>query len=110
MTGGGRDEHGCIGSAGYTWCDAKSKCIRESEEGCTAVSATACTCGDECKIPSTGASFAIVRGYCQADGSCTTDEPSCGAVATPVTAMTGGGRDEHGCIGSAGYTWCDAKS
>jgi len=32
--GGDRDEHGCIGSAGYTWCDSKERCIRPWEEAC----------------------------------------------------------------------------
>ena len=32
--GGDRDEHGCIGSAGYSWCESKSKCLRVWEEGC----------------------------------------------------------------------------
>ncbi len=32
--GGDRDEHGCIGSAGYTWCEPKQKCLREWEEPC----------------------------------------------------------------------------
>lgn len=34
MVGGDRDEHGCIGSAGYTWCEAKQKCLRLWEEPC----------------------------------------------------------------------------
>ena len=34
IVGGDRDEHGCIGSAGYTWCEAKQKCLREWEEPC----------------------------------------------------------------------------
>lgn len=32
--GGDRDEHGCIGSAGYVWCEKKQKCIRIWEENC----------------------------------------------------------------------------
>jgi len=32
--GGDKDEHGCIGSAGYTWCKVKEKCLREWEEPC----------------------------------------------------------------------------
>jgi hypothetical protein len=35
VVGGDRDEHGCIGSAGYTWCEAKAKCVRTWEEPCT---------------------------------------------------------------------------
>ncbi len=32
---GSADAHGCIGSAGYTWCAASQKCIRSWEENCT---------------------------------------------------------------------------
>jgi len=34
IVGGDRDEHGCIGSAGYSWCQAKQKCLRVWEENC----------------------------------------------------------------------------
>jgi hypothetical protein len=34
MVGNDRDEHGCIGSAGYSWCEAKQKCLRTWEEQC----------------------------------------------------------------------------
>ncbi|MFH1456897.1 MAG: hypothetical protein ABIF17_02145 [Patescibacteria group bacterium] len=34
IIGGGTDEHGCIGPAGYGWCEAKQKCLRVFEEGC----------------------------------------------------------------------------
>jgi hypothetical protein len=34
LLGGDRDEHGCIGSAGYSWCELKQKCIRPWEEQC----------------------------------------------------------------------------
>lgn len=34
MVGNDRDEHGCIGSAGYSWCEAKQKCLRPWEEEC----------------------------------------------------------------------------
>jgi hypothetical protein len=34
MVGADRDEHGCIGSAGYSWCESKSKCLRVWEEPC----------------------------------------------------------------------------
>lgn len=37
LIGGDRDEHGCIGSAGYGWCEAKQKCLRIWEEGCGSV-------------------------------------------------------------------------
>lgn len=34
IIGGDRDAHGCIGSAGYQWCESKSKCLRIWEESC----------------------------------------------------------------------------
>ena len=34
IVGNDRDAHGCIGSAGYTWCEAKQKCLRTWEEPC----------------------------------------------------------------------------
>ena len=34
--GSDRDSHGCIASAGYTWCEEKGKCLRAWEENCTA--------------------------------------------------------------------------
>lgn len=35
--GSDADAHGCIGSAGYSWCNATQKCIRSWEENCTAI-------------------------------------------------------------------------
>jgi hypothetical protein len=32
--GGDTDAHGCLGPAGYSWCDPKSKCLRVWEEAC----------------------------------------------------------------------------
>ncbi|MEW5996032.1 MAG: hypothetical protein AB1657_00345 [Candidatus Micrarchaeota archaeon] len=34
--GGDRDAYGCIPSAGYSWCEAKQKCLRVWEEPCIA--------------------------------------------------------------------------
>lgn len=34
IVGGDKDIHGCIGSAGYSWCEAKQKCLRIWEETC----------------------------------------------------------------------------
>ena len=36
LVGNDRDAHGCIGSAGYTWCELKQKCLRSWEEPCAA--------------------------------------------------------------------------
>lgn len=34
VVGGDKDEHGCIGSAGYVWCESRDKCLRQWEEFC----------------------------------------------------------------------------
>lgn len=31
MPGSDRDAHGCIGSAGYSWCERAKKCVRPWE-------------------------------------------------------------------------------
>jgi hypothetical protein len=36
VVGNDKDEHGCIGSAGYAWCEVKKKCLRTWEEKCEA--------------------------------------------------------------------------
>ena len=35
VIGGQTDIHGCYGSAGYSWCAVKNKCLRTWEEPCT---------------------------------------------------------------------------
>ena len=35
IVGNDSDSHGCKGSAGYSWCDAKQECIRSWEENCS---------------------------------------------------------------------------
>lgn len=34
ILGGDKYEHGCIGSAGYSWCESKKKCLGVWEEAC----------------------------------------------------------------------------
>jgi len=34
LIGGDKDSHGCLAGAGYTWCEAKNKCLRVWEEKC----------------------------------------------------------------------------
>lgn len=34
IIGGDKDEHGCLIAAGYSWCEAKQKCLRTWEEPC----------------------------------------------------------------------------
>jgi hypothetical protein len=48
VVGGDRDQYGCIGSAGYSWCADKNKCIRPWEESCSNVTDT--QGGSNCKV------------------------------------------------------------
>jgi len=43
LVGNDKDEHGCIPSAGYSWCEAKQKCLRSWEENCSSDEKTYCT-------------------------------------------------------------------
>jgi hypothetical protein len=40
IIGGDKDAHGCIGSAGYIWCDSAQKCLRTWEESCPSPTST----------------------------------------------------------------------
>ena len=55
VVGGDRDAHGCIGSAGYSWCEAKTSCIRSWETYCTAAAGKSVvfSCGDSKTIAAT---------------------------------------------------------
>ena len=65
ILGGDINEHGCIGSAGYVWCESKQKCLRVWEEGCP--DDEIITTFDEC----IEAGYPIMESYprqCNADG------------------------------------------
>ncbi len=55
LVGGDRDEHGCIGSAGYSWCEAKSECLRpwedEWDETCDVEGSEVPSVGGEAVLP-----------------------------------------------------------
>ncbi|MDP3953768.1 MAG: hypothetical protein Q8P99_03035 [bacterium] len=54
MVGNDKDEHGCIGSAGYSWCEIKNKCLKQWEEQCepenTTGENTQIACTQEAKL------------------------------------------------------------
>lgn len=80
VVGNDKDEHGCIASAGYSWCEEKQKCLRVWEENCTAEVAPECVTVADCGL---GAA-SCVNGVCSQ-------------------------YDEHGCVPDGGYTWCEEK-
>ncbi|MEM4272234.1 MAG: hypothetical protein QXH30_01475 [Candidatus Bilamarchaeaceae archaeon] len=84
IVGGDRDEHGCIPSAGYSWCETKRKCYRPWEETCPSGQGKETSPGVECV---TVADCGLGAARC-VDGKCTQ-------------------YDEHGCVPDGGYTWCE---
>ncbi len=97
LVGNDTDAHGCIPSAGYTWCDAKQKCIRPWEENCTAPILV----GNDSDIHGCKASAGYT--WCEASQKCIRSfEENCTA---PI--LVGNDSDIHGCKASAGYTWCE---
>jgi len=89
MLGGERDENGCLGSGGYQWCEKQNNCVRSWElEG---------EWEDECVAETSYSSDSSVS-----DSSVESNEEGSG--------MLGGVRDEDGCLGSAGYKWCEKQN
>ncbi len=96
LVGGDKDEHGCIGSAGYTWCEPKQKCLREFEEPCsgTPVETTAVMPGSDRDEHGCIASAGYT--WCEAKQKCLREweEPCAAAAATaeatavPTTAKS----------------------
>jgi len=98
MVGNDTDEHGCIGSAGYVWCEELQECIRPWETNCTEAEPMPGSDRDEhgC-IPSAGYE------WCEELQECIRPwETNC-----TESPMVGNDSDEHGCKGSAGYSWCE---
>lgn len=77
IVGNDADEHGCIGSAGYSWCEAKAKCIRVWEEDCNAVMPGSDRDEHSC-IPSAGYSWCEAKQKCirSWEEECVAVEPS----------------------------------
>ncbi len=102
LLGGDRDEHGCIPSAGYSWCEVKQKCLRTWEEACEA-QAPPIGSFEDC----VRAGYPVMESYPR---QCAV--PEGGTFVEDITEappVLDGDRDEHGCIPSAGYSWCEAK-
>ena len=120
VLGADADDHGCIASAGYAWCAATGTC----ERACGTVAPTALAAGGASPMLTGGDAddhgCLASAGYswCQGLGDCVRAwETPCVAEATyaPTPGARGGtvvGRnedEEHGCLASAGYSWCAAS-
>jgi hypothetical protein len=110
------DAHGCILSAGYSYCESTGKCYRPWEENCTKTHSPTSPPGSDrdehgC-IPSAGYS------YCEATGKCYRpwEEKCTSASNAPSRAPTrrlnrtdgpGSDTDANGCKPSAGEVYCE---
>lgn len=88
LVGGDKDEHGCIGSAGYTWCEPKQQCLREWEEPCgeaTAGTTTAVMPGSD--RDEHGCIGSAGYTWCEPKQTCLREweEPCTGAATAEVT-------------------------
>lgn len=89
IIGGERDEHGCLGPAGYQWCPSSGKCQRMWEEYCEEYSGQfqgqPITNFDEC----IKAGNPVMESYprqCQANGESFTEEINPAPVAPENTS------------------------
>jgi hypothetical protein len=117
LVGNDKDAHGCIPSAGYSWCEPLQQCIRPWETNCTAEVAPECTTVADCGMGAASCVNGVCSQYdehgCVPDGGYTWCEPLQQCIRPWETncteeVMPGSDRDEHGCIPSAGYSWCEA--
>ena len=101
LVGNDRDAYGCIGGAGYTWCEAKQKCLRDWEENCTAdVPVAAPISADELR----GCNSSKGYEWCKEKQRCIL------SAKEKCTELSGSDAGDHGCSVSAGYEWCEGLS
>jgi hypothetical protein len=98
IVGGNIDPHGCIPTAGYTWCESLQTCILPWETACNAS-----TQGNASTIDENGCASSEGYAWCQEKNKCLRLwEENC---TTSIENET----DAHGCALSQGYMWCEEK-
>jgi len=103
LLGGNRDEHDCLTSAGFTWCESKAECIQAFVEDCEDAETT----NVDDFLNSILTPDKHIPNF-EAEATSTETEDNEDDV-TPVV-LIGGDRDDNDCIASAGYTWCEKRS
>ncbi len=106
ILGNDQDEHGCIASAGYSWCQSLNAChrpwITPCEPGVDLVEDSMLGNDRDGHGCDRSAGFS----WCKASNSCHRAwESSCGGE----EPLLGNDHDDHGCDKSAGYSWCDSS-
>jgi len=93
IVGNDSDAHGCKASAGYSWCEAKQKCLRPFEEACQGNGPNQGNC-----------SASAGETWCESTQKCFMPaNEKCPQI------LVGNDSDVHGCKISTGYAWCEQK-
>jgi len=114
LLGGDRDEHGCKGSAGYSYCWATQKCEHAvgtvEVSGLEGVEFKGCPSKEEVekKALEIAAGSVLIKGVPVDTSKTETPAETETPVTTdaPVDIKIGGNQDEGGCFTSAGYAHC----
>ncbi len=116
LLGGDKDEHGCIPSAGYSWCEPLQECIRPWETNCTEPVIVGNDSDEHGCKGSAGYSWCESLGECirSWETECPEEAPECVTVADcgmgAASCVNGkcSQYDEHGCVPDGGYSWCES--
>lgn len=82
IVGGDKDTHGCIGSAGYSWCAVKNKCLRVWEEKCeVATTSEPVICTADAQMCSDGSWVGRTGPKCEFICPTTDENSFCGGIA-----------------------------
>jgi len=110
LLGNDRDDHGCIASAGYSWCQSLNACHRPWMTTCEP-SVVGLVVDDSLlgnDRDDHGCDRSAGFSWCKASNSCHRAwESGCGDEEQP---LLGNDRDDYGCDRSAGYSWCNASN
>jgi hypothetical protein len=107
LIGGDKDDHGCLIAAGYSWCEAKQKCLRTWEENCSSGNLVGNDKDEHGCIPSAGYSWCEARQECIRpwETNCTKECGTCPQLSPPGPnfctdgTIVAGEKNECGCQG-----------
>jgi len=141
MPGSDKDAHGCLASAGYTWCGPQQKCVRLWETPCPSAiidsvvpiqipnttpastptsTVPVSTPNYTSQLPNPASVYCVNNngslrlvdsesgqyGLCTLPSGEVCEEWAFYRGECPKLKV-GNATDSHGCIGSAGYAWCE---
>jgi putative hemolysin len=75
------DEHGCIPTAGFVWCEQKHRCIRPTVENCTGLPTSPTPATGGLGLPNPASVYCSDMNYTLVGGDCMFPPNNCGASA-----------------------------